>query len=184
MSRENATLTQKIEAVLFAAGRPFSPVQLARQLSVTQEEVAHALEDIAKHLNAASSGINLFVSATEVALCTNPDVAEDVRAVLKRDITGELTKPSVETLAIIAYRGPLSKAEIEQIRGVNCSLILRNLQVRGLVNSQDGTSGERYSVSMEYLQHLGVTSVNELPNYRELHTDPLLASLVDATRTS
>jgi segregation and condensation protein B len=89
-----------------------------------------------------------------------------------------LTQPSIETLTIIAYRGPISKAEIEKIRGVNCSLILRNLMIRGLVDFDiDKNNGqELYNVTVDFLQYLGLNTVEDLPDYMRLHQ---LESLVD-----
>jgi segregation and condensation protein B len=170
-------LAQQIEAILFAAGRAMTNKQLEKQLGVESKDLAEALDQVAKHLNSGQSGIRLYVTAKEVALMTEPGVAEAVRDFLKKDVTGELTKPSVETLAIIAYRGPISKPELEQIRGVNCTMILRNLMIRGLICREEGRMGERYTVSMEYLKHLGVTSVSELPDYTELNRDELLSTL-------
>jgi segregation and condensation protein B len=93
-----------------------------------------------------------------------------------------LTKPGLETLTIVAYRGPITKPELELIRGVNCSLILRNLLMRGLVVQQPGTEGDevlaQYTASPEFLQYLGFTSVQQLPNFDELHSHQLLEELL------
>ncbi len=171
----------KIEALLFSAGRPFGKSRLKKILELDDDGLEAALSDIAGHLNADASGVRLFVSEKEVALVTSPDVAEFVRDFLKKDMTGELTKPSVETLSIIAYRGPMTKPEIEQIRGVNCSLILRNLQIRGLIDEKEDREGPRYTVSIKFLRHLGVESVSALPSFDELNKDATINSLVTDT---
>jgi len=69
-------------------------------------------------------------------MTTAKESSEIVEKFLKEELTGEMTRPQLETLTIIAYRGPMTKMEIEQIRGVNCSLILRNLLMRGLVEAK------------------------------------------------
>lgn len=168
---------KKIEALLFSAGRPFKRSQLLKMLELDGDGLEEALKEIAVHLNDGGSGIKLFESESEVALVTDPEVSEFVRDYLKKDITGELTKPSVETLSIIAYRGPITKPEIEQIRGVNCSLILRNLQIRGLIDETDHREGARYTVSVKFLRHLGVESASALPSFEELNKDATINSL-------
>lgn len=167
------SLSAHIEALLFASGKSLSFSRLETETDASSEEVQTALEAIAEHLNHDSSGIRLFVTENDAALMTAPEVAEAVRAYLKRDITGELTRPSVETLAIIAYRGPITKADMEQIRGVNCSLILRNLMMRGLVDEASSQSGNTYTISMECLRHLGVPLVGSLPDFEGLHNAQL-----------
>jgi segregation and condensation protein B len=113
-----------------------------------------------------------------------------VRGFVKEDVSGELTRPSLETLTIIAYRGPVTKPEIEQIRGVNCSLILRNLLMRGLVEEREEASRLQpmYTVSSDFLRHLGLSSLSELPSYGEFHgnerIDKMLADLSVAFQES
>ena len=169
-------LSSHIEALLFASGRPLSFSRLVKETETSLDEVKAALNIVAEHLNKETSGILLFVSEKEAALMTAPDVASAVRAYLKRDVTGELTRPSVETLAIIAYRGPITKAEMEQIRGVNCSLILRNLMMRGLVDATESANGDTYTISMACLRHLGVHAPEALPDFEALNEENLVSS--------
>lgn len=172
------SIAKQLEALLVASGKPYKPAHLVKVLSTTPEELDRALGEVADHLNQASSGLKLFQSETEVAIVTDPEVSDFIAEVLQKDLTGELTKPSLETLTIIAYRGPVTKPEIEQIRGVNCSLILRNLMIRGLLDEQKNKQGlPVYSVSMAFLQYLGVKSVSALPSYKDLNTHAVLESL-------
>lgn len=171
-------ITNKIEALLFASGRPMDRTTLKKLSGVSDVEFEESLETIAKHLNVETSGIRLFESEKEIALVTDPEVSDTVREHLRKDVMGELTNPSVETLAIIAYRGPVTKPEIEQIRGVNCTLILRNLMIRGLIDEiRSGKAPEKYSVSIDYLKHLGVSSVDRLPDYQDLNSHQMLDAL-------
>ncbi|MBT6254428.1 SMC-Scp complex subunit ScpB [Candidatus Uhrbacteria bacterium] len=176
-------ITNKIEALLFAAGKPMDKTKLQKVAGVSDSEFADSLKAVAAHLNVDESGIRLFESEKDVALVTDPEVSDIVREHLRKDVMGELTKPSVETLAIIAYRGPVTKPEIEQIRGVNCTLILRNLMIRGLIDElKEGKAPEKYSVSMEYLKHLGVPTTAELPDYEDLHKHQMLDALQKQTQ--
>ncbi|HTM68248.1 MAG TPA: SMC-Scp complex subunit ScpB [Candidatus Binatia bacterium] len=165
-------LTSKIESLLFVAARPMTLKRLAEVCGAEKEEVSAALDALVAKYNAEGSGIRLLHNGNEVQLSTSPDNARLVQDFLKDETTGELTKPSLETLTIIAYRGPVSKAELEQIRGVNCSLILRNLLMRGLVEAQ----GEPYDpqttfrVTMDFIRFLGIAGVEELPDFDKLRS--------------
>lgn len=165
-------LSSKIESLLFVAARPMSMKRLAEACGASKEEVSAALDEIMAAYNVDGRGIRVLHNGSEVQLSTSPDNARLVQDFLKDETTGELTKPSLETLTIIAYRGPVFKAELEQIRGVNCSLILRNLLMRGLVEAQ----GEPYDpqttfrVTMDFLRFLGVAGVEELPEYDKLRS--------------
>ena len=83
---------------------------------------------------------------------------------IEEQIISELTQPQLEALTIIAYRGPITKLELETIRGVNCSLILRNLLIKGLITANGG----KYQITVKFMQHLGISSVEELPDYDRL----------------
>ncbi|MEY4744680.1 MAG: hypothetical protein RL272_625 [Candidatus Parcubacteria bacterium] len=165
-------LKSQIESLLFVAARPMSMKRLAEACGASKEEVAAALEELMAAYNVEGSGVRILHNGSEVQMSTSPDNARLVQDFLKDETTGELTKPSLETLTIIAYRGPVTKAELEQIRGVNCSLIIRNLLMRGLVEAQ----GEPYDpqttfrVTMDFLRFLGVAGVEELPEYDKLRS--------------
>jgi segregation and condensation protein B len=117
----------------------------------------------------------------KLQLATNPAAAEAVRLFAKEEVGGELTRPSLETLTIIAYRGPMTKPEIEQLRGINCTLILRNLLLRGLIEERDDLSKLQpvYSVSLDFLRHLGVKKVSELPDFVRFHNDPQINRMIE-----
>ncbi len=164
-------IIQQLEAILFVLAKPVSIVKLAKWTNSTSEAVTTALQQYAK--SAEDCGIQVSLTATEAQLTTAPVMHDIVSQVVKDERSGELTKPSLEALAIIAYRSPITKAELEAIRGVNCSLILRNLLIRGLITeTRDKTKAvEIYDITPEYLQLLGVQSVADLPDYERLHRD-------------
>ncbi len=101
---------------------------------------------------------------------TRPDAAEAVKNVITMEAVGELSRPSLEALTILAYRGPLTRPELEQVRGVQSSLILRNLMLRGLVEEkEDARLGQpTYAVTFDFLNALGLAGVTDLPDYAEL----------------
>ena len=171
-------LQSKIEVILFVAGKPLSIKKLAEVSGTKTKEVEAVIKVLTERYNNNESGVRLVQSGNEVQFMTSPDHAKLVRDFLKSDITGELTRPQLETLTVVAYRQPITKPELEQIRGVNCSLILRNLMMRGLVKEVEKPESllPLYEATMDYLRHLGLRSVNELPDYNDLHKHPYIVN--------
>ncbi len=124
-------------------------------------------------------------TGSEVQMMTSPELSKLVRDFLKDELTGDLTRPQLETLTIIAYRQPITKPELEQIRGVNCSLIIRNLLMRGLIETEESKEkfGPVYRVTHELMRLLGITEVRELPDYDTLHTDAHIEAVLDQSKT-
>jgi segregation and condensation protein B len=170
----------KIESILFVASKPLAVRKIANVLKVDKEVVMEILEKLREKYNRPESGIILLQNNDEWQLASNPDNREIAENFLKSEAHGELTRPQLETLTVISYCGPITKAELEQIRGVNCSLILRNLMMRGLVKEVEKTESllPMYEATMDYLRHLGLKSMEELPDYAGLHNHPYLANEV------
>jgi len=173
-------LTTNIEAILFAAAKPISKEQLRKQFEISPEVLEESVADIQNRYNNATSGIHLLEHEGKVQFVTNPDAAESVTTFLKKDATSPLTKPSLETLTVIAYRGPVTRPEIEQIRGVNCGIILRNLLIRGFIEEeQDKTKLQMvYTVSMDFMRKLGLTHLEELPQFEAFHENKSIDQLL------
>lgn len=169
------SLQSQIESILFVSDRPVSEEKCALITGASKMDVREALQQISERFHSEKgSGIVLVTNKHFYQLATHPDNAQLVAAHLKQDTTGDLTRPALETLSVISYRGPVTKAAIEEIRGVNCSLSLRNLLIRGLIHATDNAkTGEKtYSVSHEYIRHLGIARISDLPNYETLHSPP------------
>ncbi|MBI2444188.1 MAG: SMC-Scp complex subunit ScpB [Candidatus Magasanikbacteria bacterium] len=165
------SLFRQLTALLFVAGKPLTTKKIAALLSVEVASAAESLRALAAQFSPADSGMVLLHNNGEWQLATNPAEHALVEKMVKAELSGELTRPQLEALTVVAYCGPLTKPELETVRGVNCSLILRHLMLRGLVEEAD-SAGEllpRYCVSLEFLRHLGLTSVTELPDYAALH---------------
>jgi segregation and condensation protein B len=173
-------LTTKLEAILFAVAKPIAISQLQKQLDVSQEVFEEAIANIKSRYNKPTSGIHLLELEGKIQFVSNPDAGEDVAVFLKKEASGPLTHPSLETLAVIAYRGPVTKPEIEQVRGVNCGLILRNLLIRGLIDEQEDKQRFQpvYAVSPDFLRELGVHSINELPEFDSFHDNEKIQELM------
>ena len=161
-----------LEALLFAMAQPVGVRKLAALSDRKPDEVKNALKVLQVRLTEGGGGVQLMLNGEEAELVTHPEAAEAVRAALKQEMHGELTRPSLEALAILAYRGPLTRPELEQIRGVQSALILRNLMMRGLVEqSEDQRLGQPlYAVTSEFLKSIGTSKLEDLPDYTSLHT--------------
>lgn len=174
-------LEQQIESLLFIAGKPLSVRRLAEMLKVKPAEIKEAGDALLARYKEEDRGIHIMRVDDQYQMATAPHAAELIETFIKSEQTGELTKPSLETLTIIAYRGPITKSELEQIRGVNCSLILRNLLIRGLAEAHFDKKLKTtvYQVTLEFLQFLGVSTSEELPEYEKLHNDQRLRELLE-----
>ncbi|MBT3816723.1 MAG: SMC-Scp complex subunit ScpB [Candidatus Magasanikbacteria bacterium] len=169
-------LLSSLEAVLFVASKPLSVKKLAKALDISIDDVSETLETLETKYNHESSGIHLFFSGDTVRMGTNPAYADVVDQFISYDIGGDLTKAQLETLTVIAYRGPITRPELEEIRGVNCAIILRNLLMRGLISEKQDEEKllPVFVLSVLALSHLGISSMDELPQYDELNTHPHL----------
>ena len=181
------SVKSEIESLLFVSSRPLSAKRLAEATGHDKKDVQAALDELAAEYDAReNSGVIMLRSGDEVQLATSPDHADTVKNFLKDETFGELTRPALETLTIVGYRGPLTKAELEQIRGVNCSLILRNLMIRGLVDTEGGKADDpsapaTYRVTFDFLRYLGIRKTDELPDFDALSSDENLQKLLDAS---
>jgi len=164
-------LNSQLETILFVASRPVSVKKLAKILNSTPEEINAAMEILMSKFNEEGSGIKILKNNDEWQMVSDSQNWAVAEKFVKAEITGELTRPQLETLTVISYCSPITKPELEQIRGVNCSLILRNLMMRGLVKESDDKTKllPSYEITMEYLRHLGLESLEQLPDYEELH---------------
>jgi len=163
-------LNSKVESILFVAGKEMSLKQIANFCHSNIESVEVVLENLKDKYNREGSGINIITDKDKVQMVTNPLNKELIQALLKQEISSELTRPQLEALTVIAYRGPITKLELEQIRGVNCSLILRHLIIKGLIDVQADKiiDNNKYSLTIEFMKHLGINQVDELPDYDRL----------------
>lgn len=174
------TLDAQLEAVLFAVGGSMTIRRLGEVLQRSTSEIEAALLALEARLT-SGSGVQVTRHGNDVELVTHPDAAEWVRSVAKVEAQAEFSKASLETLSILAYRGPLTRPELEQIRGVQSAIILRNLMLRGVVEAREESRlGQPvYQVTMEFVKHLGLTSLEELPDFSSLHTHPTVEQVLD-----
>ncbi len=155
-----------IEALLFYKATPQSKQKLCKLFSVTDEELVAGIHVLKERLQTGAT--RLVETETEIQLSTASELSDFIESLRKQDLAGDIGKAGAETLAIVLYREPISRVEIDRIRGVNSSFILRNLLIRGLIVRESITGqGFRFRISPQLLQQLGVTNKHELPQFSD-----------------
>lgn len=159
-------LDAQIEALLFWRGEAMTKRDLSRVFGVNLVAINDALADLRKKL--AGRGITLVENGSEVALLTSPEASTLVEKFRKEEMSAELGHAALETLAIILYKNGTTRRELEYIRGVNSTAILRTLLMRGLVSriaDQRDDRVFRYEPTLELFALLGISRVEELPEF-------------------
>lgn len=163
-----------LESIFFVYGEPLSTEKLAKITNAKKETVLQAVEELKKDYE--GRGLTILQKDDEVQLATSPENSQYIETLIKSEFTEELSRAALETVAIIAYKGPLTRAQIEYVRGVNSSFTLRNLLMRGLVERIENPKDARsflYRVSFDFLKHFGFTKIEELPNYEEFRKEKI-----------
>lgn len=176
-----STLKSKIESLLFITNQPLSIKRLEQLTKGDGAAIKAALEELTAQYGPSERGILIQRLGDKVQMVTTGENAKLVKEFIKEETTGELTRPSLETLTIIAYRGPINRAELEQIRGVNCAIIVRNLLMRGLIEGVEDKKKMQtlYSVTFDFLNFLGIENPSQLPEYEKLNSSESLAQLLN-----
>jgi len=159
-----------LEAVLFVRAEPLGLAELARILEEPVEAVRSAAERLASRLR--GGGLMLQAHGDALQLATHPRAARAVERALHPEVPGRLSRPAVETLAIIAYRQPVARSVLEGIRGVNCDAVLLGLERRGLVEEVGRDPGpgraRLFGTTLHFLQVVGLERIEQLPPLPEL----------------
>src|SRR3989344_2406159 len=159
------SLELKIEAILFFKNEPVSISELAKLTGEKSEAVKASLFKLREFYK--DRGIVVIFNGEFVSFGTHHDVSELIERLAKEEFSRELSSASLETLAIILYKGPISRREIDHIRGVNSGFILRSLMIRGLIERTEGTERSySYKATLKLLGHLGITRREDLPEYQ------------------
>jgi segregation and condensation protein B len=165
LQTENLDLGARIEALLFVASTAIAPGQLAELLEETPYRIEKALEQLAD--SQTGRGIRLQRTPQGVQLTSAPEAADDVQNFLQLEQTARLTRAALEALAIIAYEQPVTRPQIDSIRGVNSDSVLRTLLRHGLIEEVGRTEGPGrpilYATSPDFLGHFGLSSLDDLP---------------------
>ncbi len=158
-------LNVRIEALLFVSPELISIPQIANALNISVREVEKSLEELNTLL--VNRGIRLQRVSRSVQLITAPEISADVQRFLDLEETSRLSRAALEVLAIVAYQEPVTRPQIDAVRGVNSDSVLRTLLRHGLVDEVGRTDGPGrpfiYATTSDFLNHFGLTSIIELP---------------------
>ena len=158
-------LSVKLEAMLFVAAEPVTTAQLSAALDVAPSVIERGLHELDAAL--ATRGLRLQRNAGRFQLTTAPQLAELIERFLGLEATTHLSRAALETLAIIAYQQPVTRPQIDSIRGVNSDSMMKSLLHKGLILESGRADGPGrpilYSTTPEFLQHFGLNSILEMP---------------------
>lgn len=173
---ENNTTNQQnliaaLEAVLFAHGEPITIDKIAKLLNIGKEEIKKELENLKNELEGESRGLRLIFNDNKVQMATKPEFSHLLEEFIKEEFKESLTPAALETISLIAYFGPISRAKIDYFRGVNSSFTLRSLLMRGLIerleNQKEKGGGYLYQLTFDSLKHLGISKIEDLPEFEK-----------------
>jgi segregation and condensation protein B len=161
-------IQKRIEALLFVASGPVTTAQLAESLGLDVKVVEENLTQIQKDYD-ESRGLAIQRHGGRVQLTTSPSLAADIERFLGLEAIARLSRAAVETLAIIAYRQPISRPSIEAIRGVSSDGVMKNLLTKGLIQEVGRAEGPGrpvlFATTVDFLQHFGLSSIEQLPPF-------------------
>lgn len=157
-------LEKKIESVLFFKNEPITLSELSKLTGSDQSKVKEAIESLQNFYK--ERGIVLVSEGEKVGFGTSPELSSLIEDMQKEEYSRDLGRAGLETLAIILYKGPITRRDIDYIRGVNSSFIIRTLMVRGLIERTESKErGYSYKATLDLLKHLGISSLKDLPEF-------------------
>ena len=169
------TMAGRIEAILFVAGEAVSVKDLAKALRISEQELARHLNELSDEYDYKQRGFQLKRFGENVQLATRPLYSEDVVRLLQPVQQQSLSQAAMETLAVVAYKQPVTRAEVEQIRGVKCDYSLQSLMNKGMIQEigRKDTIGRPilFGTTDGFLSHFGIRSLEDLPPMPEPPTD-------------
>jgi len=157
-----------LEALLFIHGEPLSLKKIEAVLKLDGGEASRLIGELEKKLDGPARGLQLVSDREKVQLATKPEFNQILEDFVKEELTEDLTPASLEALSIVAYLGPISRAKIEYLRGVNSMIILRSLMIRGLVERHpdpEHPASYLYQPTFELMKHLGIAQKEHLPEH-------------------
>ena len=175
-------IKSKIESLLFISAKPMTVKQLSDITKLPAKDIKSAGDLLVEEYKRNKRGVQIIKNGAKLQMVSSPENAKIVQEFIKDETTGELSRPSLEALTIIAYRGPISKIDLDRIRGVNCSLILRNLLLRGLIEAKANKQKKEtyYAITFDFIRFLGINDVHELPEYEKLSRDDTIDRMLEA----
>lgn len=161
-------LSKIIESILFVSGKPVEESFIREKLEITGKQYSEALDELMKQYS-GESGIHLLRFNKKIQFASNPNYVKQVEAVLNPIKERELTNAMLETLAIVAYKQPITRIEIEEIRAVDCTYAVQNLMRLGMIEvvGRKDTIGKPllFGTTDDFLKRFSISEVTDLPDY-------------------
>ncbi|AIT61035.1 SMC-Scp complex subunit ScpB [Corynebacterium doosanense] len=170
----HSQLRSRLESILLVVDNPVTVETLARSLATDAGEVADCLRAIAAEFDERGSGFDLRETAEGWRLYTRPEYADAVEKFLLDGTQTRLSRAALETLAVVAYRQPVTRSQVSGVRGVNVDGVMRTLELRGLITDVDtdpATGAHKYATTDLFLELLGIDSLERLPDLAPLLPD-------------
>jgi segregation and condensation protein B len=168
---EDKEIKSIIESILFMAGEPVSPDSIKKIMEIDKKEIERLTKELISEYSLRNSGLLIVEVAGGVQMVTNPACSPWVKKLLSTAVPTRLSQPSLETIAIIAYKQPIIKSEIEAIRGVNSDGVVKTLLERRLIKilGRKEVPGRplMYGTTKEFLQYFGLKDLSEMPTLKE-----------------
>lgn len=184
-TNDELSISALVESILFVSSGPVPVSRLAKSLEVTPSVINNALTELEAEYQ--SRGLRLQWSGNDVQLTTAPTASAVIERFLGLELTTRLSQAALEVLAIIAYMQPITRPQVDQIRGVNSDGSLRTLLSKGLIEElgRQDTPGRPilYGTSPEFLQHFGLTMIEELPELQEPEDDEEIDEILELELT-
>ncbi len=165
-------LAQKIEAILFWRAEPMSIAKLSLWLGAPADEIVTSTQELETSLK--GRGIVLMRKEDSVMLGTAPELSPLIETITKEELHKDIGKAGIETLSLITYFGPITRSEIDYIRGVSSTFVIRTLLMRGLIERVQNKNDQRsffYKPTFDLLSHLGISNIEKLPEYESARTE-------------
>ena len=166
---ERERLYDRIECMLFVAGDPVPVTEIARVLELPEKEARALLTEMERSYREAGRGLRPLITEETAQLISNPDYVRDIEELLQPERTRSVSQSMLETLAIVAYRQPVTRADIEAVRGVRCEYAVTQLQKLGLIVQvgRRDTVGKPalFGTTDRFLRQFGLHALEELPEF-------------------
>ncbi len=162
-------LSHSLEALLFISGEPVAHKDAMRLLDCDQNALDEAIEKLSADLQ--SRGIRILRHEDKITLTTSPEYSKIIEKITREQLEGDLSRSALETLAIVLWKGRVSRSGIDYVRGVNSAFALRALLIRGLVEREQDEKDARvyiYRPTIDVLKFLGISSLKDLPEVESL----------------
>ena len=177
---EPQQLKSTIESLLFVSGEPMKLAKIAKICEVSKDDISQEVEALNANYKNSESGFCIIRKDDSVQLATSPANSQVVSRLVSGELQSDLSRSALEVLAIVAYRGPITRVQIDTVRGVNCSYVLRGLMVKGLIERKETADirGYLYEISFDFLKSLGIANVQKLPDWENISKNEKVEELL------